>query len=89
MRIYKGSESIEIHPIDYPGWAAERWVSEVPTTDGVSDPQTQEVQEDRLSQIQAMAWQEIQSLATQYGLEKPEGTPWKAFAEEIVKHERS
>lgn len=109
MRIYKGEESKEIHPVDYPGWEAEGWVKDPATiypeqpnsdttpvalfnalpketTAGIAAEEATET--DRLSELKAMPWQELQVLSEKYNLSKPEGTPWKTFAEEILKNEQ-
>lgn len=115
MKIYKGGEEKEIHPVDFAGWEKEGWAKdpttiypEQPNSDttppalynalpketkaamsalsGESGNQVESV--DRLTQLQSMTWQELQKLAEDLKLEKPEGTPWKVFAEEIAKKEQ-
>ncbi|NEQ64531.1 MAG: hypothetical protein F6K21_03315 [Symploca sp. SIO2D2] len=90
MKVYKDGKTRTIHPIDAQGWIADGWSTQSPVVDqDQPNPQTTKDKPDRLTELKAMSWQELQSLAEKYSLEKPEGVPWKVFAEEIAKHEQT
>ena len=85
IRLYKGSESVKIHPVDLPVWLNDGWLlteSEIPQIKPVVQPTIKT--ESTLPNLDLMGWRELKSLAEQHELSKPDDVTWEDFKPTIL-----